>query len=119
MINTAGLAYPKKAAKKKRKKHPKSIIPQTPGACYLCSTEKMDARQQYTEEHHIFDGPRRALSEEYGLKVRLCPQHHRIGPQAVHNDAKRMRLLQRIGQMAFEQEYGHEKFMEIFGKDYR
>lgn len=72
-------------------------------------------------EHHIFDGANRIHSEEYGLKVYLCPSHHISGwgPEAVHSNAEIMKQLQQIGQQAFENQIGsRQEFMKIFGRNY-
>ena len=59
-----GLKFPKGTSKKKkRKSHPPSILGSQKGWCYLCG------RCTNTQVHHIFGGPNRTLSEEYGLKV--------------------------------------------------
>ena len=91
----------------------KTII-QTKKECFFCRT------MQNLEDHHIFFGEKnRRWSEKYGLKVWLCPYDHRDNKTGVHGQAtwKRKRLEQ-IGQRAFEQLYGHEKFMQIFGRNY-
>jgi hypothetical protein len=70
------------------------------------------------EEHHIFGGPNRSLSEEYGLKVYLCRQHHIYGLEAVHQNAEIRRQLQAAGQRAFEEFYPEESFLDKFGRNY-
>lgn len=109
-----GLLFPKKVQKKKRKHHPRSIIPgDQPAWCYLCEMPKR------TEEHHIFGGPNRRASEEYGLKVHLCLSCHRTGPKAAHGCKATSDELHRIGQQAFEAEVGSRRdFIRIFGKNY-
>lgn len=98
----------------------KSIIQDySGGECYLCALLEGDRGQKQTEEHHIFFGcGRRKLSERYGLKVKLCIEHHREGKDAVHQNADMRRILERIGQQAFEKEYPDKNFPEIFGKNY-
>mgnify|MGYP000497235896 CR=1 FL=1 len=55
--------------------------------CFLCGKLNGDYRQRYTEEHHIlFGAGQREIAEAEGMKVDLCPEHHRIGKQAVHNN---------------------------------
>ncbi len=92
----------------------------TDGCCYLCRLLNGDySRKDYLEEHHIFGAANRNHSEHFGLKVKLCIHHHRIGPHAVHDlGADEMELLHQIGQMDFERRYTHEEFMQIFGKNY-
>ena len=70
------------------------------------------------EEHHIFGGANRKLSEEYGLKVKLCQEHHQYGPEAVHRNAEIAQYLHEDGQKAFEEHYPGKDFRGIFGKNY-
>ena len=89
------------------------------GECYLCALLHDDHhRQRTTEEHHVFFGPNRKLSEHYGLKVRLCVEHHRTGPEAVHRNEKVRRILCQRGQIAFMQAHPYEDFVQIFGRNY-
>ena len=92
------------------------------GSCYLCSLLDQDPeRKNVLQEHHIFGGPCRKKSEHFGLKVRLCFRHHgEKGEKDVHRPDKNEYglLLKAIGQQVFEKEYGHDRFMEEFGKDY-
>lgn len=118
-----GLMFPKAQTKKKRMRHPKSILHSKESrTCYLCILLHGDYRlHSRLQEHHIFDGPNRKLSEEYGLKVCLCLPHHLngFGPEAVHSNAEVMRLLQQAGQQAFEERCGSRKdFIEKFGRNY-
>ena len=89
---------------------PKSII-QKEQCCYLCGTTLL------LEEHHIFGGSNRKLSEKYGLKVYLCANCHR-GSTGVHFNKKLMNMLHKIGQRAFELAHSREEFIELFGKNY-
>lgn len=117
----SGLMFPKEPEKKKRRHHPKSILHQKEeGTCYLCLLlGEQRCRYSRLEEHHIFfSGHQRYLSEEYGLKVYLGIWHHRVGPEAVHNNKRNRRLLEAKGQQAFEERYGREKFIQIFGRNY-
>lgn len=82
------------------------------GTCYLCK------RMVKTEEHHIFGGPNRKLSERYGLKVYLCPFCHRDNREGAHANLEKMGRLHRIGQLAFEKKHTRAEFMKIFGKNY-
>lgn len=108
-----GLMFPKIPAKKKKRRHHKSILATQKGQCYLCR------KYTCTEEHHIFEGRNRQQSEAYGLKVYLCPVCHRTGPRAAHSNTETKERLHRIGQMAFERKGGsREDFIRIFGKSY-
>ena len=46
-------------------------IMQEEGICYLCGSSGIDDMCGL-EQHHVFGGPNRKLSERYGLKVYLC-----------------------------------------------
>lgn len=114
------LMYPKvQKKKKKRMKHPKSIIQEKDGRCYLCMMLDGNYRKhRFIDEHHIFGGPNRKHSEENGLKVYLCPDHHTMGQLAIHRCPEIMNLLHRIGQREYEKEHTRQQFIEIFGKNY-
>lgn len=105
---------------KKRKKHRKSIMhPKGSGYCYLCATLHNDYTYKPTQEHHVmFGSGQRELSEEYGLTVQLCLDHHKEGPEAAHNNQAIRELLCRDAQEAFVMEYPNLNWMEIFKKNY-
>ena len=85
-MNQEGLMFPKTQKKRKKKmKHPKSIIHEKNGTCYLCMLLDGNYKKHLLlDEHHIFGGPNRIHSEENGLKVWLCLDHHTMGSLAVH-----------------------------------
>ena len=67
------------------------------------------------EKHEIFYGTaERQKSKDWGMVVALCPECHR----KVHRFKEIDRGLKRIGQTIFEKEYGHEKFMDVFHRNY-
>ena len=70
--------------------HPASILhDKSSRTSYLCVTLHDNWNEhRILDEHHIFGGPNRKNSEEYGLKVYLCHDHHIYGPEAVHNNAR-------------------------------
>ena len=83
------------------------------GTCWLCG------REGPTEEHHIFGGnPGGKLSGRHGLTVHLCPCCHRDSREGVHADSRKMLLLHRSGQRAFERTRSRKEFMAMFGKNY-
>lgn len=115
-----GMMFPKPIAKKKRKKHPKSILHDKGSrTCYLCML--LDGNYNphiILDEHHIFGGPNRIHSEETGLKVYLCPEHHTMGKIAVHNCKYTMDLMHKIGQRKYEETHTRQEFTKLFGKNY-
>ena len=84
---------------------------QTEKECYICHTTLG------LEKHHIYAGSRRKAADKWGCWVWLCHEHH-TGRFGVQYDLQSMRELQKRCQLRFEQIYGHEKFMDIFGKGY-
>ena len=111
------IAYPKREKKKKRKTHKESVLQKKDGVCYLCALGGKWYIHENTEEHHVFGGPNRIHSEEEGLKVWLCPECHR-GPDGVHNNIEKMRLLQREAQKAYEKTHSREQFVALIGRNY-
>lgn len=106
--------------RKRRIRHPESILHRKDGTCYLCMKLAADYRiHAYLEEHHAFPGnPGRRISEENGLKVYLCLEHHRNGTAAVHNNHENMRLIQEDAQLAYERTHTREEWMELIGRNY-
>ena len=97
----------------------KSIMQKKDGCCYLCQAIRGDYSRKHVEEHHAIMGTaNRCLSEQYGLKVYLCIEHHTSGNDAVHKNKSMRRLLERDAQMAFERNYPDLSFREIFGKNF-
>jgi hypothetical protein len=93
----------------------KSII-QSKKECFECMS------YSNLEEHHIFFGTaNRKLSEKDGLKVWLCPYHHR-GTKGVHGkDGHTLdSYLKSIAQLAYMQYYNKtkEEFIKRYGKNY-
>lgn len=90
------------------------------GQCYLCRLLHKDhGIKRKREEHHVLGGTaNRKLSEKYGLKVYLDPDHHQYGPEAVHKNKEVALLLKREAQKAFIRAYQDLDFREIFGKNY-
>jgi hypothetical protein len=74
-----------------------------------------DHRQQYTHEHHVvFGSGRKAKSEEFGLKVNLCPRHHGTGKEGVHGNKELESMLVEIARKAFKVTYPSESWSEHF-----
>lgn len=85
----------------------KSIIEQKDG-CYLCGKfAPLDC-------HHLLWGRNRKNADKYGLTINICRECHSL----IHHNKEYMDLSRQIGQKAFEKKYSHEKFIEIFGKNW-
>lgn len=76
--------------------------------CFICGS------QGALHIHHTLHGSYRKLADKYGLTVYLCPEHHRM----LHDKGIFDKELQAIGQKYFEEQYGHEEFMRVFGKNF-
>lgn len=104
---------PKKQSKNKYKKSDEiSIMPKSDLYC----TE----RRPGLDRHEVFFGSgKRQLSIEYGLFIFLTPEKHNMDfKKGIHFNKEFRLKVQIIGQRAFEELYGHDKFMELFGKNY-
>ena len=67
------------------------------------------------DKHHIFHGCRRKAADKWGCWVWL---NHHVHMNIHDSDKETDRELQRTCQRKFEFLYGHEKFMQVFGKSY-
>ena len=81
--------------------------------CFLCHTTRN------IHDHHIFMGTaNRVMSEQYGMKVWLCQEHH-TGNTGVHFNRELDLKLKKMGQEYFEDHYGsREVFIKTFGRNY-
>ena len=113
------MIFPKQQRKRKRKKHKQSILQdRTEGTCYLCVRLHNNYQlHRYREEHHVFGGQNRGISEAEGLKVYLCLDHHRNGSEAVHNNHENMLLLQQDAQRIYEEKHTRQQFIEMIGRN--
>lgn len=114
------LAIPKVVRKKRKSKVEKDSIMHSKKyhTCYLCELLNGNSMwQSDLHKHHVFQGINRQNSERYGLYVWLCPKHHNMSPESVHNNKALDDLLKAKGQQAFEERYGHKKLIEIFEKE--
>jgi len=87
-----------------------SIIESDLTRCIICGASPVQL-------HHTHGGINRKLSDKYGLIVPLCLEHH-TGSKGAHNSRTLDLYLKKLGQQAFEDRYGHEDYMRIFGKSY-
>lgn len=89
--------------------------------CYLCRQFGIEiALSSYgLHRHHVFFGTaNRKKSEEYGMVVWLCPDHHTNGELAVHRCIDADMVLKQASQREFEKVYSREHFVEVFGKSW-
>jgi hypothetical protein len=90
----------------------KSIL-QDKKECWVCKTT------QGLHKHHIYFGTAdRKKSEKYKCWCYLCGYHHNLSNAGVHFDKQLDTLLKRETQKKFEQLYGHDKFMQVFKRNY-
>ena len=69
-------------------------------------------------EHHIFGAANRKLSEKYGLKIWLCPEHHNMSDAGIHFNKALDLQIKQIAQREFEDSHTRDDFMRIFGRNY-
>ena len=92
---------------------------QTTKECYLCREWGGYSNSRFLEEHHIFEGTaNRRKSEQWGMKVWLCSDHHRNGADAVHRNKEVALWLKIKAQKKFEEEHTRVEFRQEFGKSY-
>ena len=90
----------------------KSIV-QRDKECWVCGSTGALHR------HHIYPGiGRREMSEHFGLWVWLCPFHHNMSTQGVHNDKTLDLKLKRWGQRKFEETHTRAEWHRYFGRSY-
>ena len=70
---------------------------------------------QGLDKHHCFTGIRRKAAEQYGCWVWL---RHDVHMAAHSTQPELLSQLRQECQERFEEIYGHDKFMSVFGKNY-
>ncbi len=92
----------------------KPIITDNMNECILPYCKRCDV-----EWHHCFGGrANRKLSDQYGMIVPLCVEHHR-GNTGVHRCRAVDLKVKQLAQTTFEKKVGsREEFMKIFGRNY-
>ena len=81
--------------------------------CFICK----DIRRGL-EKHHCLRGAYRQKADEWGCWIWLCHFHHTGSNASVHHNKDMELYFQKLAQKKFEELYGHEKFMEEFGKSW-
>ena len=89
----------------------KSIL-QSEKICFFCNS------MSWLEEHHIYGGANRKISERQGFKVYLCHHCHNEPPNGVHFNEKRNRQLKKICQQKYEETHTREDFLRLIGRNY-
>lgn len=69
--------------------------------------------------HHVFNGnPNRKLSEEWGMKIWVHPLWHDNTPYSIHKNEETDIIVKQYAQAIFEERHGHDKFMEVFKRNW-
>lgn len=77
--------------------------------CFISGAERE------LDKHHIYASSRRKASDLYGCWVWL---RHDIHMDLHSRNSALDKMLKRTCQERFEELYGHEKFMQVFGKSW-
>ena len=81
--------------------------------CVVCGTTLNLHR------HHVFYGvANRPKAEHWGCWVYLCARHHNMSNEGVHFNHELDLSLKKYVQTEFEKKYGHDKYMEVFGRNW-
>lgn len=82
--------------------------------CYVCGCKGV------LHCHHIFGGAKRKLSEEYGLKLWLCPKHHNMSDDGIHFNKPLDNLVKELAQVKAMNYYSWslDDWMKIFRRNY-
>ena len=87
----------------------KSLLDTEEGTCYICKEEDCE-----TARHEIFGASNREFSKKLGMWINVCPRCHSL----IHQNPLDYIPLKEEGQRIFEREYGHERFMAVFSRNY-
>lgn len=90
----------------------KSILQKDMSKCYICGKPGECT-------HEVFFGTaNRKKSIEWGCYVKLCNHCHNMSNESVHMDHTIDVRLKQEMQSKFEELYGHDKFMTVFGRSW-
>ena len=83
------------------------ILNDSADKCFICG--------RYPQHiHHMLHGIYRKMADKYGLTCHLCCECHTL----LHDKGVFDKELQREAQLAFEDKYSHQEFMEVFGRSF-
>ena len=77
--------------------------------CYITG------RRDHLDKHHVYGAANRQKSEIYGC---WCWLNHDVHMEAHSRRPELLRQLKQECQARFEEEYDHDTFMKVFGKNY-
>jgi hypothetical protein len=81
--------------------------------CWFCGA------QSCLEKHHVFYGTgNRRISDEYGMCVFLCMDHHRGSREGVHMNRHNDLKLKQWAQSKFSELHPDKDFIKTFGRNY-
>ena len=93
----------------KKKPNP---IPTADDLCEICGAP-------YAMTHEVYFGrPNAALSQKYGMTIRLCHKHHQDHKFGVHHNREFDLELKRTYQLKFKEMYPALVFEDIFRKSW-
>ena len=75
-------------------------------------------REYGLHKHHIFEGPNRRISEEYGFFIWLIPHYHNMSDEGIHFDKEFDLKVKKMCQAKFEETHTREEFMALIGRNY-
>lgn len=81
--------------------------------CYFCH------KKEGLHLHHVFFGTaNRKISDREGFVVYLCPYHHNMSKDSVHQNRNYDLALKRKCQLEYEKNHTREDFIKLIGKSY-
>lgn len=98
----------------------KYSILQSEKECYVCRKRYGMKAVGGLQQHHIYGGKNRKVSDRNGFWVWLLPIYHTGSNQAVHcRDGAALDLeLKQDCQRKFEETHSREEFLRLIGKNY-
>lgn len=90
----------------------KSILTDDMDRCYICG------RTSGIQIHHcIYGRGLRKLSDQDGLTIPLCVEHH-LGAGGVHFNRELDQSVKELAQLTFEKAHSRKEFIQRYGRSY-